>query len=133
MIETGIYKLLLADPTVSALVGKRVFYQAMPENTKLPAIVFWIVTSDSEFTLDGPDSLTARRYQFDAYASEAFAARALIEAVRDAIEGIHTLPDGTVVQSAIHQRDADLPLEVGPGGFVFRSYLDIELAFSPTT
>ena len=129
MIETGIYKALIADPTVNAMVAGRVFYQAMPENTPYPAVVFFIVTSDSEFTLDGPEGLTARRFQFDAYANEAFAARRLIEAVRDVIEGIGALPDGTTIQSAIHIMDGDLPLEIGAGGFAYRSMLDIELAY----
>lgn len=141
MIEQGLYQQLTADPGVAALVGKRVFGSLMPKDTALPAIVFSVVSSGTVESLKGRNRAEIARVQFDAYAPNYLDARRLSDRVRDALVPAaddvaddffpYDLPDGTEIQSAKVHSDVDNPFEIGEGGYVCRSLLDLEFFYIP--
>lgn len=70
MIETALRSVLLADATVAALVGTRVYTGVMPQRPTLPLITLKKVDKLSDLTLEdavGPNTL---RVQVDCWAQD---------------------------------------------------------------
>ncbi|HSH40542.1 MAG TPA: DUF3168 domain-containing protein [Arenicellales bacterium] len=68
MIEVAIRAALLAAPSVSALVGPRVWPIVLPDAPEYPAITYQIVTGGSEYSMQGTSRLANPRVQVDLYA-----------------------------------------------------------------
>ena len=143
MIENGIYQAIAAAGPVTDLLSDptAVFLKMLPKDTALPAIVYQSVGKNSVHSFDGENSLQIKRFQFDAYAKDPFISRKLLNAIHDLLVPSSsgpqpafpfTLPDGTVIQSSVVHNDMDAgfePGEPGPYGEVFRTLLDVELAY----
>lgn len=135
MIEEGLYRFLTGNADVSALIGTRAYEDALPPSPKMPAVVYFGVTSTPIDSLDGENGLKTRRFQFDCYANKSRDAKGLKGTVRAAFEAIATgttFPESSEVLSARIMLDMDKPFEPGPGGTIFCSVLDIELSFIPS-
>jgi hypothetical protein len=144
MIETdGLFLFLTGDPTVSGLVGNRVYGGMLPLGYVLPALVYSIVSTEPFESLAGDNPSEIRRFQFDCFAKDYRTTRLLSRAARSLLvpksDGSGTtqtvtyvLPDGTIVQAARLHIDNDLAPEEGAGGsggVIFRALLDIEFSY----
>lgn len=87
-LEAKIFTALTSAAPVAALVAKRVFPDMLPQETQLPALVVTVISDVSESTLDGAqaDALASARVQVDAYALTRAQARAVGEAVKNAMD-----------------------------------------------
>jgi hypothetical protein len=81
MIETAIRGLLLADATVAALVGTRVYTGIMPQRPTFPLVVMTKVDKLSNVLMDGTVGPNTARVQVDCWADDVDEVRGLADAV----------------------------------------------------
>jgi hypothetical protein len=93
--------LLLADPTVSSIVGgTRVFPLRVPQGEKGDSLVYNRVSEDTEYSLAGASHLSVTRVQVDAWSTRVDGARLLANAVQDRLSGYRGMVAGVPVQGA---------------------------------
>jgi uncharacterized protein DUF3168 len=89
-IRRGFRAVLLADPTVSGLVaGERIYFERLPENMRLPSIVYHRITGASDYHMAGDSGLESILMQTEAWAVDGASAVALADAAFDALSGYH--------------------------------------------
>lgn len=86
MIEPMIYTHLAGQAGVSALVGARIYPLIMPQDGALPALVYTIVSAVPINSLGGFSGLINPRVQIDCWAKTYGQAKALAEAVHQAMD-----------------------------------------------
>jgi hypothetical protein len=100
MLYEGLYHAMIANPTLSAIVGNRVLQSVLPLNFAVPAITYSLITSKSAAVNMGAKSVLATETLIDVsawaltYHDSAYAIQA-IHTMFDLYSG--TLPDGTQV------------------------------------
>lgn len=72
MIEEGIYKWVLANEALQALMPSQnaLFMGYVPESAVMPCIMFQTASDNPDVTLDGPSGYVIRRYQFNFYGTD---------------------------------------------------------------
>lgn len=105
MIEEDIVAALAADPTITGLVGSRVYPLFRPQDDPLPAMVYQRLSTTPENALSGFSGLDLVRIQFSCYAKTIAEAKQLAQALRSAIDAATDLK-GICVYEA-DERDAD--------------------------
>lgn len=73
---------LLAQATVTAAVGQRIYTDVLPQNPVLPAITFSKLYTNHDHTLSNLAGLAHTRLQFDCYATTRATANQLAEIIR---------------------------------------------------
>jgi hypothetical protein len=125
--ENGLVTKVVADPTISGLIGAgpaaRMFPVVLDQGTTFPALVYQIVDTGRNYHLNGPSNLTRQRVQFSSYSTRYSVAKQITDSIRKIFEGFKgALPDGTDVQQAflvdmrptfevdpnLHRRDVDI-------------------------
>ena len=86
-MEELIRALLLADSGVSSHVSTRVNFGEHPQGQPFPALVLNTISDNEEYTLQGPNGVTAARVQVDCYATSYGSAKLLSRAVRSLLSG----------------------------------------------
>ncbi len=86
-VVKDIAELLRADPSITALIGSRVFPLIVPEDGSLPCIVLSRLALRSEYTLDGPAASGKLVMQVDCIAQEYAEAKQIEHAVRTKLDG----------------------------------------------
>ena len=86
---------LVADATVSGLVGTRLHALALPERSALPAITYYVVDTIPNETLTGIAGISRARIQVDSFADTIGGAVALADAVRLALQMKNHFINGT--------------------------------------
>lgn len=86
IIEQRLTTLLLADAPVVALIGARLFPVAIRKDVGWPVLVYRRLASDPEYTLAGRAGWRAAQIELTAWGAEYAHARAVAEAVRDALD-----------------------------------------------
>ena len=81
-LETALRSYVLADATVAALAGTRMYPRRLPQGPTLPALVYQRVDTRRLHDFDGPDGLPRARVQIAAWASNVAGAWELANAVR---------------------------------------------------
>ena len=83
---------LLSYSAVSTIVGQRMYPDALKQRATLPAIVYFVVSTERDHYLGGMTGSAHARIQLDCYASTRTAASALASAIRntgiDAYRGV---------------------------------------------
>lgn len=97
MIETSLRSYLLAQTSITSLVGQRIYPMRLPQGATLPAITYQVVFGTSTYSHDGDEDLGRRRFQLDCWASTYADSMNVAEAVRAAING-HDGPMGSTAQ-----------------------------------
>lgn len=86
MTVEAVQALLLADATVAASAGARVYQVERTQNDPLPAVVVTQVSAVPQNHLNGVPTLDSVRVQVDCYAATRTACRQLATATRNALE-----------------------------------------------
>jgi uncharacterized protein DUF3168 len=135
MFENGLYELLTTSPGVSGLVGTSIHFTVIPKGATFPSIVIHTLSTNFDVDLISTAALQERRLQINFIAStDQFDAREGERAVQALLEDYSgTLPDGTVVSTAIVNNVFDLPYEIGGLGFAKGSALDISFWITEAT
>lgn len=89
MIEQGIHWHLKSDSGVAALVSTRVYPVLLPQNPTYPAITYQRISGPRVPIYDGPSTMAAPRFQIDSWSETYAGAKALAEAVREAMDCFH--------------------------------------------
>jgi hypothetical protein len=93
-IEKAIRSILIADTTVKAITT-RCYPATLPQDPTYPLIVYYKVTGMRDHHLQGPSGLAHPRFQVEAWATTYDAAKALANAIREALDG-YSGTQGTV-------------------------------------
>ena len=87
-IEEGLVNKLINNTALKALIGDRVYALTLAQNTVLPAIVYQRISTWRAMTLDqGAGGLSNPRFQFTIYAASYASAKAVADALRNALLG----------------------------------------------
>lgn len=125
MIEEGLYKFLLANDALKALLppDTGVYMGFVPASAQYPCLMFQKVSGVHDTTMDGPSGYVIRRYQFTCLGKEDssipgsgfVSAQRLADTLRQQLNGLAetTLPDGTLLFNAILDNELDLYDEEG--------------------
>jgi hypothetical protein len=92
---------LLADPTVAAAVGARIYPNRLPQGVRATAIVYRRPNRRGDHHMQGPSGLARGLWQLACWSESLDGAAALARAVKDRLEGWQgpmTDPDGNIVQ-----------------------------------
>lgn len=111
MISDGIFTLLSRNPSVSALVGTRVYPVRLPTASALPAITYKLVGGHSDPTLD-TSGLQSPRWEFHCWGMKYADANVTRKALIELLNGYQgSLADGEYLQNVelIQSVDFDEP------------------------
>ena len=106
MIEAQIEVIVKAHVGLTALVGARVYPQVMPENGKLPAIIYQVISSIPITTHDGDANLSTTLVQFNCHAATYLASKQVAVQLRSCFSGIASRSND--VHSSIMKSSRDL-------------------------
>ena len=84
-IEDALTAFILAQTGLTALIGRRYFYDVLPMGTALPAVVCKCVSDVKIHTHQGQASSEEPSYDLTAYASTRSGARAVAEQIKAAL------------------------------------------------
>jgi hypothetical protein len=127
MIEQGLMTLLAGNAPIAALVGTRISWVVLPENSTLPALTFQNVGSISSPTFE-TRGMQRMRVQFDCWGAtylDAITLRKAVETLLDGFQG--TLSDGTYLQNVVSLQQVDFfdhDVRVFRAMIEFRLYYD---------
>ena len=97
-IEEAFTAYLLARTGLTALITRRFFFEELPQNTILPAVVCIKISDIKDHTLTGQSELERPVYQFTCLASTKAGARAVAEQIKLALSDYQGTMQGVVVQ-----------------------------------
>ena len=84
--EKAVRARLIAHAGTTALVGRRVWYSALPQDAKLPAITVQQITGSPDGTMGNDTGHVRGTVQVDCWAIKRDDCQALAEQVRDALQ-----------------------------------------------
>ena len=71
-IEAGIYSRLSGSTAITALVGTRVYPQAVPQGASYPNVAFSVVTDEVIHSTPGPTTLRQASLEVDCYSQNSY-------------------------------------------------------------
>ena len=98
---------ILADATVAALIGTRMYALILPQNPTMPALTYTIFGAGGILSHDGPSGLENPTVQIDAWGTTYSDAFELAEAVRVRLNGYSGLLDTVHAQGIFLVRKRD--------------------------
>src|SRR3972149_1809320 len=98
---------LLADATLSGLIGTRFYPLRLPQNPTMPAMTYSWVGGDRDHSMTGPIGISSPRIQFDAWAMTYLSAEAVFEALRKRLDSFRGTAGSTKVQGAFFSVERD--------------------------
>lgn len=120
LIEQALMTFLLAQSGITALVGDRIHYARAPQDVASPYLVISKISGLREHSHDGSAHLASPRFQFSAFAETYGAAKVVITAVQEALQGYSGTmggDDGVFVGGAFYEDENDLDPGDGSGLF----------------
>lgn len=86
-IRPALRAFLLADASIAAVVGTRVYPLRMPQGERGASLVYSRVSGLGDHHMEGASGLTRPRFQIDAWATSADAATELADLVKARLDG----------------------------------------------
>lgn len=86
-VEASVIDILLADATVAAQVGTRIYPVVIRQETATTAITYARQYAEREYSLAGPTGNATVEIRFTAWATTYPTARTIADAIRKAIDG----------------------------------------------
>ena len=108
MAEKAIRAILVGDGAVNALVSGRVYARTLPQNPKLPAVVYSRISGTRVESLQGASGLASPRFQIDVFAERYDEVKTLTRDIQLALEGKRGSFGGVDVQGILYQGDRDM-------------------------
>jgi len=97
-IEEALTTYLLAQTGLTALIDRRFYFDILPQNCNLPAVVCTLISDVKDHTMTLQCDLERPMYQFSAYATTRAGARAVANQLKTALVDYHGTLSGIVVQ-----------------------------------
>ena len=101
MVESGIRAVLVANATVAAIVGTRVYCGYLPQGVTYPCITIMPITQDDNVTLYTLPALKWARLQIDSWAATYAAMMTLHNAIFTALANQKFTPTGFDIRSIV--------------------------------
>ena len=115
MPETRLTARLKAAAGVTALVGTKTFPVMAPDKTELPYITYQTISDQSINHATGATEGNRDRIQVDCWGATYAAAKALAEAVKEALKNWTDTTGSPHITSCHYQDGTDLPEQPTPG------------------
>jgi hypothetical protein len=96
---TDLVTFLEDAPAISAIVGSRIYPEALPQKPTYPALTYQLVSAVRVEDLSGPAGKCRRRISINCWAATEIAAYQLADAVRQSLNGFHGWMADTRIQS----------------------------------
>ena len=109
MVEPAFRTLLAAAPSVTALVGDRIFHQVKPQDAASPCIVLTRVSTRYIRAIDGKVLSTTGRMQVDSFGPSIPIAKQLADVVRGTLDKFAGTVAGTTFHWITADDERDLP------------------------
>jgi hypothetical protein len=106
-LEEGLNTHLLADGTVTGLVGTRIYPLQAPQDADLPALVYQRISGPRDQTQSGPSGLVEARMQLTYLGATYSEAKSVAEAVRGSIDGFSGTMGGIAVNACQLDNEID--------------------------
>jgi hypothetical protein len=100
-LRPALRQFLLADASIAAVVGTRVFVGRMPQGERNPSIVYNRISDTGYHVYEGPLGFARPRMQIDAWAETPDEAAALSNLVKSRLDGFSGLMGDVTVQGAL--------------------------------
>lgn len=97
-IEEALTAYLLAQTGLTALISRRFYFEELPQDCDLPAVVCMKVSDVKDHFLTGQSKLESPMIQFTAYASTKAGARAVANQLKAALRDYSGTLSGLVIQ-----------------------------------
>jgi len=143
MIEQGLFQLLTASPSITAVIPNdaagtpQVYWDLAPKGAKTPYIVLERIATSDVYTMAGTTGLRAGLFAVHCYADSSagvgsgyYFSRQISSAVRGVLASFHgNLPGtgSTPVEAVFLEKDQDMQYEEGSKSFVFHAYLEFRI------
>jgi hypothetical protein len=106
-IASDLRTYLLADATLTTLVGTRMYPLKLPQAPTMPAIIYTWISGARVHSTDGPSGLSNPRVQFDCWAQTYLEAEALLEALRKRLDGFQGTAGSSWIQAVFFETERD--------------------------
>jgi hypothetical protein len=93
-MQTKLANLLLAYGPLAALIGNRIHWDMLPQGSAQPAVVMFVVSGVTDYTMSGASGYVMTRVQFDSRGRTAAEARSVAEAIRQRLSGFRGVFQG---------------------------------------
>jgi len=90
-IETAFYSYASTKPSITALVGTRIYASAPPSDVVYPYVTFQVISNNPEHYMQGASGITRVNLQVDAWARLVQEQQDISEAFRNALDGFKAL------------------------------------------
>ncbi len=107
-IASDLRTFLLADATLTTLIGTRLYPLTLPQNPTLPAMTYQRISGERVHTADGAHGLNRARIQFDAWATTYLVAESVFEALRKRLDAFRGAAGASIIQGAFVDSERDL-------------------------
>jgi hypothetical protein len=131
LIRRAVTAAVLADTTVTGMVGQNVFPTVLGQNA-FPTVLITIVSNVREQQLDGPNGISRARVEFTAITTTHTQAEAIAEALRNMFDGFDSRTDGllgglaTVIETTQQEESDAADVETGgPATEVYRTAFQV--------
>lgn len=111
-LRQAVYLRLIATAGVTALVGDRIYFGALPQSINLqdgPALTYQVISRPYGHHLRGADGTSQARVQITAHSYSAKLSNRIIAAVNVAFDGFSGLMHGVEVTASILAGRGDIP------------------------
>jgi len=132
-ILPAVVSILKADAGVIALVGSKVYGDFMPEDVQKPALLAYITSEVAEDCLNGFTGFEDARVRIEAYGLTRESADAVVEAARQALNGILGVYAGVPIKGVSQATGklhlVDIPND-GSDRWQFRTAQSFEISYN---
>ncbi len=108
MIFEGLRTFLLADATISNLIGVRAYSQKLPQDPTFPSIVITTISGQERYSTEGATGPPIGRFQIDSWDSTQAGSRTLAAAVRARLSGYKGAAGSESIKGAFIENDFDM-------------------------
>lgn len=100
-LEQALFTYLTSKTTVTDLVSTRIFGNALPQDTELPAIVTTLISAEHDHHLSSASGIVTARFQIDCLADDYLQAADVAEALRQVLQAYRGSMGDRTVKSTI--------------------------------
>lgn len=127
-MEEAFIALLLADSSLDAQVGNRIYWARRPQEIPaMPAIVLFRITGDRDNHMTAASGLVFSRVQCDCYGETYASAKQTARALRDIVNGYNASSGGTDFQGIFIDSERDTNETEADGRHLFRTSIDLDI------
>lgn len=116
----------LKDNATGVLVGEKIYPITIPQEIQMPAVSYQRVSMSPNYCKSGTSVVDDYRYQIDCYAAKYDECEALLQAVREDLEGFVGNYEGTFINIITVESLTDGIVEKND---LFRKVIDFEISY----